>query len=411
MSTALQTAVTSTLNRVASFGRRPKKAQRSDVVLADPVSLTPRLQKPSAPKFLTPRLLTPRTATTISFELYRESKTEPLGIKFALLSDYFSGVIVTEVSDKAAAAGFKPGDCVVMVGSKSCTTVEEVEKSLKRIAGSVEVQVSRSKKLPAGWMAAVDDDGKEVLQRRAVQTTELSRAQCELCIETVMGASSGMQLTTNSKGHVVVHSIQPGSVFSKHIKVGDKLSAVNGDDFSSNPLGAGRALTGRTGTLRVKGTFVPPSEKCALTGCECCAHLMPTTLPAPPFAPKPMAVPPAPPMAAEAAVAEVSACSAEDEVVLSEVTVTVEEPEAAEAEAEVPAAVVDTPCESDPEVPVADEEAPAATEAPPAPAANEVPAAEADEAPAADEAQAADEAPTDEESLKIASPYTPRMSV
>ena len=32
-------------------------------------------------------------------------------------------------------------------------------------------------------------------------------------------------------------------------------------------------MTGACGQLKIFGTFVAPSEKCAATGCLCCAHL------------------------------------------------------------------------------------------------------------------------------------------
>ena len=275
--------VQSALTRVASFGRKREKKQAETVqVYTDPSPLTtPRLQKPTTPRFLTPRVLQPKTTSVLSIELERESKSEPLGLKFAMLDDYYSGVIITEVSQKAAAAGLKPGDCVQQVGSTACTTVDQVEASLKRIAGEVEVQISRSKQLPVGWKAGVDENGLAVLKRDKARP-ETSRPQCELAIETVMGASTGMQLTNNSKGQVIIHSIQRDSVFAKHVKVGDKLTSVNGLDFVNNALGAGRSLTSTNGTLRVRGTFVAPSVKCALSGCECCKHLTPPEPPPPP---------------------------------------------------------------------------------------------------------------------------------
>jgi len=220
-------------------------------------------------------MVTPRSTSTLSVELERSSKTEPLGLKFALLSDYYDGVIVTEASAKALAAGIRVGDCVNLVGSRRVTTVEDCEASLKCIAGEVELQLTRSKKLPTGW-SAVEDNGRMVLKVRTFQPTEAptSRPVHQLSVDAVPG-SKGLELTTNSKGFVVVHSVKKDSMFSKHVRPGDKLTKVNDQDFACNAIGASRALTGTSGPLRIVGTFLPPSEKCAATGCQCCAHLAP----------------------------------------------------------------------------------------------------------------------------------------
>jgi len=178
---------------------------------------------------------------------------------------------VTEISRKAADAGLKPGDCVNMVGSKTVGIVEEVEDSLKRIAGTVELQITRSKKLPAGW-TSVEENGRTVLKLRTFKPSEqtVSRAQCELKLSKVAPGTRGVELANNPKGQTIVHTVSKDSPFAKHMRAGDKLTMVNGQDFSTNPLGAGRAMTSASVTLKVYGTFVPPSAECAATDCPCC---------------------------------------------------------------------------------------------------------------------------------------------
>lgn len=259
---------TQALTRVLSFGRAKRVPASSPCgVFADAGSgNTPRL---------TPRNVTPRSTQTLAIEIERSSKTEPLGFKTALVSEYYSGVIVTEVKQKAADAGLKPGDCVSHVGSREVSTVREVEDALKCIAGSVVLQISRSKKLPSGWTAA-EENGRAVLKLRIFDPaqTAITRPLCELTVSDVTPGSRGIELSTNSKGQTVIHSIKKDSVFAKHMRIGDSLVSVNGVDLSTNPLGAGRALTSASGMLMVCGTFLPSTAECAASsGCPCCTTL------------------------------------------------------------------------------------------------------------------------------------------
>ena len=281
------------INRVLSFGRRPKSAHASGAgvhIFADGENKAPRL---------TPSMTTPRSTQVHTIEIERESKTAPMGFKFAMLAEYYSGVIVTETTAEIFAAGLKCGDILETVGSSGVGHPEDVERCLKAIAGTVEVQVQRSKKLPTGW-TVVEENGNKVLQQALKPALTPSRPQVMLSIKTTPGGN-GMALATNGKGCVVIHSVKKDSPFYKHIKPGDKLTSVNGNDISTNPVGASRAMTGASGQLKIFGTFIAPSEKCAATGCLCCAHLAKPQeaicAPAAPAAAKPAA-----PAAAPAAV-------------------------------------------------------------------------------------------------------------
>lgn len=257
-------AVVSGLVRNLSFQRRSKGSETK--VFHDPESKTPRI---------TPRHVTPRTQE-LSIELERSSKSEPLGLKFALVSDYYSGVIITETSAKTQAAGLKPGDCVTLVGSKAVHSVEDCEDSLKRIAGSVELLISRAKKLPHGWVAQ-EENGRTVLKLRTFQPTasapQSARSQpttTELKVVDLSPGTRGMTLKATAKGHTAVSTIAADSVFAKHVRPGDKIVTVNGQDVSTNPLGAGRAMREASGTLIVCGSFIAPTPECAATDCPCC---------------------------------------------------------------------------------------------------------------------------------------------
>jgi len=270
--------------QVASFGRKPKSSAVNGAENSAPNSVvsTPRLLKPTTPRFFTPRDVC--ATQWLSVELERDSKTDPLGVVFDTLPDYFSGVIITEVAlgSLAGEAGLKPGDVVHHVGSRVCETVPEVQASLKAIAGVVALTVTRPKILPAGWVCETRQ-GRAMLSRKTLAVKASSRPTCELKIKTVCGASTGMALSTTSKGHVIVKAVNTDSPFAKHVRAGDKLMSVNGTDFAMNPLGATRALTSTSGTLRVVGTFVPPSTACATKGCECCRSLLTVSAPSGPM--------------------------------------------------------------------------------------------------------------------------------
>ena len=322
------------ITRVLSFGRKPRSAGTTQVFNDGSKTTMPRL---------TPRLITPRTTKTMSFELERSSKTEPLGLQFAMVADYYSGVIITEASEKALSAGLLPGDCVNFVGSRQVTSVEDCEDSLTRIAGSVEVQVSRSKKLPDGW-TAVEENGRKVLKLRTFQPTserKKPQPQCELRLSGVTPGSRGVELTTSGKGQVVIHAVKKDSLFYKHIKVGDKLFQINGQDFASNPVGASRAMTGASGDLRIGGTFIAPTPECAATGCECCTNIFGKRCAPPTIAPKPAVCESVQP-GVEVTSVSVEESEAEAEVAALEAEVEAEGANEAEVEDEAPDAVETT---------------------------------------------------------------------
>ena len=272
------------LTRALSFGRKPR---------APP----PILADDDDGGETTPRLVTPRTAQELHIELERESKDEPLGLKFAVLPEYYmpgvvvpegAVVVITEVASKGAAAGLKPGDCVICVGSRAVSSVQDCEESLKCIAGCVFLQVWRSKKLPAGW-AITEDGDRAVLTLREFSPAVVSAPQVELTVEHVhAGAPRGVLLCVNSKGQVVIHTVTRQSAYYKHVRVGDKLSQINGIDVGTNPMGAGYALTAASGRLTIYGTFVPPTPECAATECPCCTAVFGHRCPPPKIAPKPV---------------------------------------------------------------------------------------------------------------------------
>jgi hypothetical protein len=158
-------AVQNGLTRVLSFGRRPKSKQAAPVTDENAANgATPRAG--ATPRFWssTPRsgTITPRAKpekrTQFTVELERDSKTDPLGLTFVDTPPELSivGVIVTFVDGLAAAAGIRQGDVIYMVGSSIVESVDGMHAALKPIAGEVVLQVSRAKRLPAGWSAVTE---------------------------------------------------------------------------------------------------------------------------------------------------------------------------------------------------------------------------------------------------------------